>query len=84
MNDTNPPQGWKTTSPGDILTDEQLERVMTILDEYRDDPIERIHRLKAYLNTLPLEEKGILPDYLAYAIEYNVQRKPKPCHLKKS
>ncbi len=43
------------------------------------DPVKRVQRLKAYLLPIAdsLEAKGVLHEYLAYAIEHLVQQQNK-------
>lgn len=59
---------------GEILTPDQILGVLNILEIWRDDPTVRIKKLKEYLHKFSkdLEDKGVLPDYLAYVIEYKV------------
>lgn len=56
---------------GDLLTEPQIEAVLDII-EHCPDSIERVKRLKEYLNTFKddLEKKGVVADYLAYVIEH--------------
>jgi hypothetical protein len=62
---------WKQVSLGDLLTAAQQKRVAEILVG-ETNSLERIKALKEYLRTLELqlEPKGVLPDYLAYWLEY--------------
>lgn len=62
----------------ELLTDEQIEMVMVIIQ--RTPGRDRIAKLKEYLNQFKdeLEKKGVVADYLAYAIEnimLNIQQK---------
>ena len=54
-----------------LLTREQLDRVQKIIND-NSDSIKRTAGLKSYFNTISeqLESKGVLPDYLAYAVEH--------------
>lgn len=63
---------------GEILTDAQIEQVLDIIQKTTER--ERIAKLKEYLGQFKddLERKGVVADYLAYAIEHillNKQRK---------
>lgn len=67
------PEGWKMLTIGEILTDDQFKKVVKImLEKSGDTTQERVKKMKQYLNTLEgqLNEKGIVPDYLAYYLEY--------------
>jgi hypothetical protein len=60
----------KTTTLGELLTDEQIERVMDIIaSTTRQD---RIAKLKEYFNSFKdeLERKGVIADFLAYLVEH--------------
>lgn len=61
------PEGWTNAKVGDFLTDAQIKKVEEIL---KSPELEQIHKLKKYLSSIqpPLEEKGIIPDYLAYIL----------------
>lgn len=68
----------KSVPLDELLTDEQIEMVMVIIQ--RSKGHERIAKLKEYLNQFKdeLEKKGVVADYLAYAIEnimLNIQQK---------
>jgi uncharacterized membrane protein len=60
----------RTMKLGEILTDAQIERTLDIIQSTtRHD---RIAKLKEYFSSFKdeLEKKGVLPDYLAYVVEY--------------
>lgn len=63
----------KTISLGELLTEEQGREVVRIMSESKDDA-EMTARLKKYLAQFKdqLEAKGVVPEYLAYAIPYFV------------
>jgi hypothetical protein len=69
------PQGWRSVALSKLLTSEQVKCVLTIVNENKNS-LERTQRLKAYLKPLAkeLEAKGVLPDFLAYAIEHYIQQ----------
>jgi hypothetical protein len=56
----------------DLLNGEQLRDVCAIV-EMEPDSYKRVRKLQAYLQPLAaqLEPKGVLPDFLAYAIEHS-------------
>ena len=57
----------KTMQLGEVLTPEQLDRVIHILNT-TSDTIEQAQALKTYLRpfAVELEDKGVVSDYLAY------------------
>lgn len=61
----------KTITLGEVLTDEQVDKVMKILDHAKSDAA-RINSLKNYYTGLrkQLAQKGVLPEYLAYVTLY--------------
>lgn len=61
----------KTIQLGELLNEQQLVETKRILHS-TTDPIERVRRLKDYFETFSeeLEAKGVLPDYLAYVVEW--------------
>lgn len=63
----------KTITLGELLTEEQGKEVVRIMAESRDDT-EMTQRLNGYLRQFreQLEAKGVLPEYLSYAIPYFV------------
>lgn len=67
----------KTMALGEILTDEQIEALLTIMETYRDDSIVRTRKMSEYLSQFrsTLEAKGVVPEYLSYAIEYQLMRR---------
>lgn len=69
---TSPGAGWRDMALGEILTEDQIARVIDILRVNADDTIQSTTRLKEYLRTLDaqLAAKQILPDYLAYLLEW--------------
>lgn len=56
---------------GDVLTASQCRKVRNIVNSEKDS-LKRVAALKSYLNgyKASLEKKGIVADYLAYAIEF--------------
>jgi hypothetical protein len=67
------PKGWRTASLDEFLTEKQIQRVAQIVNENYASSENRIGLLREYLNTIKeeVESKGILADFLAYAIEYH-------------
>lgn len=65
----------KGTPLGAILNDDQLEAVLTIIQTWHDEPLTRIRKLKEYLAQFrtELENKGVVPEYLAYVINQKIQ-----------
>ena len=63
------PKGWSQKSLSELLDNAQINRVTAILNGSGDD-IAKTRALKDYLNQFreQLEAKGVLPDFLAYAI----------------
>lgn len=63
----------KTMPLGQLLTDEQIEQVLDIIQHTARH--ERIAKLKEYLGQFKaeLEHKGVVADYLAYMVEHLVQ-----------
>lgn len=61
----------KTITLGELLTEEQCNEVVNILND-SNDITEQVSRLREYLSMFrtELECKGALPEYLAYAIPY--------------
>jgi hypothetical protein len=59
---------------GDLVTDQQAQEICNILNAQQDS-IKRVRELTRYLSGFraELEKKGILPEYLAYAIEAHNQ-----------
>jgi len=57
-----------------ILGPAQLKEVVRIVNSLPDS-LERVRRLKDYFGTFAddLERQGVLPAYLAYAVEYMSQ-----------
>jgi hypothetical protein len=67
----NTPEGWQTKSLDEILSPEQLDAVLEIIGKYAGQQVsECFPELKGYLITqrAELEAKGILPEFLSYAI----------------
>lgn len=69
-----PETAERTVKLSDILGTAQLKEVKRILNS-SPDSLERVRRLKDYFGTFAddLERQGILPAYLAYAVEYMSQ-----------
>lgn len=69
------PTEYQVQKLDSILTPEQLDGVLDIIQVYADDGVARMRELKRYLNgfSKELEHRGILADYLAYAIEYQAR-----------
>lgn len=60
---------------GDLLNPAQALEVTRILNSTADT-LEAISRLTSYFNTFrdELVEKGVLPEYLAYVVEFEAQK----------
>ncbi len=75
------PEGWRTITLGEILTNEQCAEALKIINESQDT-LEAHNKLRAYLVGIKdqLESKGIDPSYLAYALPYWIKHPhpPKP------
>ena len=56
----------------DLLTEEQIKEVERIVAQHGDDMFEASNHLRRYLEAFKaqLEEKGVIPGYLAYVIVY--------------
>ncbi len=67
--DTGLPPGWRTAQLAQLLNTDQLTAVQGILKAHQD-PFEALPTLRAYLDGFreDLLAKGIVSDYLAYAI----------------
>lgn len=65
------PEGWQTKKLADLLTEEQIEALELILSV--NDPL-KWKLVRAYLRGLreELEAKGVVPEYLAYVLEYQL------------
>jgi len=63
---------WRRVMIGDVLNEGQCQEVSRILDKH-EDPIDAVPELKKYLREFEgqLQQAGLLPEYLAYAIVYN-------------
>lgn len=61
----------KTIKLGDLLTDDQLKQVREIINSTASS-LDRTAKLRDYFATIreTLESKGVLPEYLAYAVEF--------------
>jgi hypothetical protein len=72
--DPSLPEGWGSTSLQDLLSKPECEAVWEIIKSEKDS-ISRVRKLTQYFAARreALEKKGILPEFLAYAVEYNVQ-----------
>lgn len=68
----------KTITLGELLTPEQCEQARKIMLASKSDA-EATKGLKDYFGTLraELEQKGVLPDYLAYAVMYSWEQQTK-------
>lgn len=66
---TGLPPGWRTTQLAQLLNPDQLVAVQGILKAHQD-PFDALPTLRAYLDGFreDLLVKGVLSDYLAYAI----------------
>lgn len=75
----NLPEGWHEVELKNLLTLDQIKQVWLIM-ETGADSLERIRKLKALFHSLSpqLEDKGVLPDYLAYVIESIYEHTTKP------
>ena len=69
---------WDTKPLGEILNTERLEQVRVICSSHRNDSLAMVKALKAYFATFAdeLEIKGVLPDFLAYAIVAKLSENP--------
>jgi len=65
------PKGWKSVPLGSILSQEQIEYTLHILQRPVSDT-EKTNMLKQYYRQFAkeLQAKGFEPDFLAYAIPY--------------
>lgn len=70
-----------TMKLGELLTDEQIEKVLDIIVEHPNQH-ERIRALKQYLAQFSkeLEAKGVISDFLAYVVEYLITEQQKDTH----
>lgn len=61
----------KTMRLGDVLTPSQCREIREICNKEKDSMM-RVAMMRDYLNgyKASLEKKGVVADYLAYAIEY--------------
>lgn len=59
-----------------LLTEAQLLRVQEIIKDHGHDSLELVRELRQYFAEFAdeLESKGVLPDYLAYAIAANLHQ----------
>jgi hypothetical protein len=73
----------KTVALNTLLTPEQVKEVEKILKQ--EDAV-KWKRLREYLKTLrePLEKQGVVPEYLAYVIEYHAVVWPTQPNRKKN
>jgi anion-transporting ArsA/GET3 family ATPase len=60
----------KMTSLGDLLTKDQIQAVVDILNRTNIDEISQTKMIKDYLRQFDaqLQAKGVIPDYLAYVL----------------
>lgn len=65
----------KPITLGELLTEEQWKEVSEIVDEYTGQP-DLVQKLKEYFGNIrpQLESKGVLPEYLAYALPYALEQ----------
>lgn len=65
------PKGWNKIALGDLLDEAQIEGVLAIMREPCSD-YQKTAKLKDFLRpyAAQLEAKGVLVDYLAYALPY--------------
>ena len=66
---------WSRVPLVELVSDEEAKAICDIINGEQDS-INRVRKLSTYLQTLreKLEAKGVLPEFLAYAVEYNTQR----------
>lgn len=59
-------------APMKTMTLEQIEAVLRIMQAWPDDSVIRVRKLKEYLVPFrtSLEAKGVVPEYLAYVLEF--------------
>lgn len=64
----------KTITLGELLTEEQMDDVQAIINSHRIGDMDCTARLKQYFRGIgeQLESKGVLPEYLAYALPYSL------------
>jgi len=67
------PVGWRSEKLEDLVTEKQCQDILKIINSNQDST-KRVMELTRYLCKLrsELEKKGVLPEYLAYAIENHV------------
>lgn len=72
----------KTMLLGDVLTPSQCRKVREICKKHSDSSAV-VAELKQYLNgyKATLEKKGVIPDYLAYAIVHAITIKGKESNV---
>jgi hypothetical protein len=68
------PPGWRKIDLKDLVTEEQSKDIWKIMNE-TGDSIKRVRELTAYLNGFreQLIDKNVLPEFLAYSLEYRMQ-----------
>ena len=67
---------WRQLVLSEILNEGQCQEVARILNQHAD-PIDAVPELKKYLRQFQgqLQEAGVLPEYLAYAIVYGATQR---------
>lgn len=66
----------KMTSLGDLLTKDQIQAVVDILNRTNIDEIAQTKMIKDYLRQFDaqLQAKGVIPDYLAYMLIHHADQ----------
>ena len=72
------PEGWKTVTLGELLTEEQLRRVRLII--WRGGTAKEIREYLEEFREV-LQDKGVEPGYLAYAIEHIAYTRLTPAQI---
>ncbi len=67
---TKLPEGWRTVQIEHLLSEEQIQMVLEIVND-KTDKRPMADRLREYLQQFDteLQAKGVLPAYLAYYLE---------------
>lgn len=74
-------ESWKTVRMDELLTEDQIKMVTEILNQGGTD-FEKTHAIRKYLEQFKdqLEAKGVLHDYLAYVIVFQIHGQPNGKH----
>jgi len=74
------PEGWSSIRLGDLLTDQQIKRVVRLVNDPKTGDHAKTQALKACLRSFgpQLEAKGVVPDYLAYWLMWRLAQGGQP------